>query len=556
MIHCSTVRPYDFIAVPEQSLEAHPWQSQWHKANRCRTRFSPVEPSPRLDLSQRKRWLKANPAYLSMSLRAQSASVVLALLILSIWNCGVTIADTRPNIVFLLADDQTTYSLGCYGTPGVETPNIDQLAKDGMVFDNHYVTTAICMASRVNIMTGMFEYKHGCNFEHGPLMQEHWAKSYPMLLRKAGYLTALAGKIGFEVSPEPGKKAILPVDDFNLWGAGPGQTFYETKKNKSMSKYAKEYPHSTLSYGAFGRDFIQASADSGRPFCLSISFKAPHKPATPDPRFDSVYAGRKFTKPANYGRQYGEHFSQQSRQGRQFERFHSWEYSSNYDEVMATYYQQIYAIDVAVGMIRDALNAAGVSENTVVIYTSDNGFMCGSHGYGSKVLPYEESSRVPLVLFDPRHENSGKQLRSGALTGNVDFAATILQLAGLPSPENMDGKSLMSLYRNPSAAIHDHLPLINVWGPRPVFSLSVVTKDWKYIFWPYSRDEFEPTEELYQLAKDPQELTNLAGQTAAKDDRSRMRRLYDNYVTAWKREVVPYNKYSELGDFFARSHGN
>ena len=89
----------------------------------------------------------------------------------------LVLAEDRPNIVFLMADDQTTYSLGCYGTPDVKTPNIDQLAKDGMVFDNHYVTTAICMASRCSVMTGMYEFKHGCNFEHGPLVRTHWEKS-------------------------------------------------------------------------------------------------------------------------------------------------------------------------------------------------------------------------------------------------------------------------------------------------------------------------------------------------------------------------------------------
>ena len=316
---------------------------------------------------------------------------------------SISTAADRPNIVFLMSDDQNTYSLGCYGTPKVKTPNIDQLAKDGVVFDKHYVTTAICMASRATVMTGKYEFKHGCNFEHGPLLREHWEKSYPMLLRKSGYVTAIAGKIGFEVSDKPKEKRAgepaskgLPKDDFDRWGAGPGQTSYNTAKNKSMQEYAERYPHSTVSYGAFGRDFIQANADSGKPFCLSISFKAPHKPATPDPKFDDIYAGKKFTRPANYGRQYGEHFSLQSRQGRQYERWHSWEYSSNYDEVMATYYQQIYAIDVAVGMVRDALKEAGVEKNTIVIYTSDNGFMCGSHGYGSKVIPYEESSRVPV----------------------------------------------------------------------------------------------------------------------------------------------------------------
>ena len=101
---------------------------------------------------------------------------------------------------------------------------------------------------------------------------------------------------------------------------------------------------------------------------------------------------------------------------------------------MAKYFQQIYAIDVAVGMIRKAVGEAGIASNTVFIYTSDNGFMNGSHGYGSKVLPYEEASRVPLIMFDPRHANSGKKRRCTALTGNVDFAPTILELAGLPIP--------------------------------------------------------------------------------------------------------------------------
>lgn len=466
-------------------------------------------------------------------------------------------ADERPNIVFLMADDQTTYSLGCYGTPNVKTPNIDQLAQDGMVFDNHYVTTAICMASRCSVMTGMYEFKHGCNFSHGPLVRTHWEKSYPMLLRRAGYVTGFAGKIGFEVVDKPGgnkgEPSNLPAGDFDRWGGGPGQTHYETVRNESMKSYAKEYPHSTLSYGAFGRDFIHANADSGKPFCLSISFKAPHKPATPDPKFDSIYAGKKFTKPANYGRQYGEHFSLQSRQGRQYERFHSWEYSDNYDQIMATYYQQIYAIDVAVGMIRGALKEAGVTKNTVVIYTSDNGFLCGSHGYGSKVLPYEESSRVPLVILDPRHDNSGERLRCDALTGNVDFAPTILRLANLEVPANMDGRSLTELYDDPKSKIREHLPLINVWDPKPVFSLSVVTKDWKYINWPYDKDDFVPTEELYHLAEDPLELDNVVAQTTAKKQLSELRATYDRYVDTWNRDAVKYHNYAELANFFRRN---
>lgn len=478
--------------------------------------------------------------------------LVLSLVVVS---ANVEAADSRPNIIFLMSDDQCSYSMGCYGTPGAKTPNLDQLARDGMVFDNHYDTTAICMASRANVMTGLYEYRTGCNFEHGPLMEDIWQRSYPVLLRKAGYTTAFAGKFGIEVksSPDSNGKGKLPESDFDRWGGGPGQTSYSTAKNRSMVKYAKEYPHSTLSYGAFGRDFVKDSATGGKPFCLSISFKAPHHPVTPDPKFDDVYAGTTFTKPANYGRQNGEHFSLQSRQGRQYERFVSWKYADNYNEVMAKYYQQIYAIDVAVGMIRKAVAESGVADNTVIIYTSDNGFMCGSHGYGSKVLPYEESSRVPLIIYDPRHSNSGKERRCDALTGNVDFAPTILSLAGVDVPEGLDGRSLVPLYDDPTSKIHDSLPLINVWGPKTVHSLAVVTKEWKYIFWSYAEGDFEPTEELYDMATDRLELHNVAADESHADALLAMRNLYDQHVAAWKVLAVPYHRYQPYSTIFDRN---
>ena len=474
------------------------------------------------------------------------------LLVIALGFAASVHADDRPNIVFLLADDQCTYSMGCYGTPGVKTPNLDQLAADGMIFDNHYDTTAICMASRANIITGMFEYKTGCNFSHGPLLRDHWNRSYPMLLRQKGYLTAFAGKIGFEIADKPRGKSKLPESDFDHWGAGPQQTHYQTKKNKSMAKYADKYPHSTLSYAAFAEDAIADAAEKKKPLCLSISFKAPHRPVEPDPKFKDVYAGAKFTKPANYGREHSQYFSKQSKQGRLYERFHSWNYSDKYDEVMAKYYQQIYAIDVAVGRIRESLKKHGIEKNTVVIYTSDNGFFCGSHGYGSKVLPYEESSRVPLIIFDPRHANSGKKIRCEALTGNVDFAPTILALAGLPRPDNMDGKNLMPLYDDPKASIHESLPLINVWGQAPTHSLAVVTKDWKYIYWPYAAKGFKPTEELYNTTRDPLELKNVFDEPGSQGDLERMRKVYDATHEHWKQQRTDYHGYAQYDTAFDR----
>ena len=460
--------------------------------------------------------------------------------------------ETRPNVIFLFTDDQASYSLGCYGNKDVKTPHIDSLSEAGMTFDHHYDTTAICMASRVNVMTGLYEYRHGCNFDHGPLTEKLWETAYPMRLRKSGYLTAFAGKFGFEVrkGTEKGPK-YLPEDDFDKWGGGPGQTNYATAKNPSMKAYAKKYPHSSRSYGAFGSDFVRESAKSGKPFCLSVSFKAPHKPDQPDPIFDKVYAGKKFTKPSNYGREYGKHFSLQSKQGRQYERFVSWGYRDRYDEVMAIYHQMVHGVDSAVGMIRAAVKEAGVTENTVFIFTSDNGFFCGSHGYGSKVLPYEESANVPLIIFDPRHSSSGKKLRSAALTANIDMAPTILDLAGLEVPAEMDGVSLLPLLDNPKAAVRETAALINVWGPQAAHSYGVVTRDYKYLYWPFEGGDLEPTEELYHLAKDPGELTNLAPLKGK--DLKKMRVVYDAAVEAWKRDTVDYNGYEQYGAIFDRS---
>lgn len=451
---------------------------------------------------------------------------------------------SRPNIVFLFADDQSTYSVGCYGNQDVLTPHMDQLGSDGIIFDRHYNTTAICMASRANVFTGMYEYKTGCNFNHGDMRPEVWAHSYPKILREKGYLTAFAGKFGLEVTG-----VGLPETDFDSWGGSPGQTEYETAKNESIAEFAEEYPHSTLAYGAFGQQFIREASKSEKPFCLSISFKAPHRPTTPDPRFRSLYKNKTFQKPANYGREFGAHLSEQSKTGRQYKRFTEWDYDDDYDKVMATYHRQVHGIDVALGMIRSELEAQGLSDNTVVIYTSDNGFICGSHGYGSKVLPMEESSRAPLIIYDPRSKNAGKKLRCDRLTGNIDFAPTMLELAGLPIPSNMDGHSLLSLLKDPSKGGHEQLAFINVYGPLPTHSLTCVTQRHKYTYWWYSDENMKPAEELFDLKEDPLELKNLAAQGSS-PILDNMHKRYEVELAKWKAHAVPYNDYTRYGILF------
>ena len=319
-----------------------------------------------------------------------------------------------------------------------------------------------------------------------------------------------------------------------------------------MAKYAKRFPHSTLSYGAFGQDAIREAVKQDKPLCLSISFKAPHKPATPDPKFDHVYRGMQFTKPANFGREAGRHLSEQSKQGRQYPRFREWKYDTDYDAEMAKYFQQVYAIDVALGMIRDELEAQGIADNTVIFYTSDNGYICGAHGYGSKVLPMEESSRVPLIIYDPRSASVGKQQRCASLTGNIDFAPTILELAGLPIPKNMDGVSLLPLLQDPTRKVREQLAFINTFDKLPVHSLSVLTQDWKYTYWWYGDEKMKPVEELFHLAVDPLEMKNLAGDSGSKAMLDSMRQKYDAELNAWKTHAVPYNNYQKYGKLFDR----
>ena len=155
-------------------------------------------------------------------------------------------------------------------------------------------------------------------------------------------------------------------------------------------------------------------------------------------------------------------------------------------------------------------------------------------------------------MFDPRHANSGKRLRCASLTGNVDFAPTLLELAGLPVPQNMDGRSLLKLYNDPKSETHQSLPLINVWGPKAVHSYAVVTKDWKYIYWPYAEGELEAADELYHLAEDRLELNNVLRDSDAREALAEMRKTYDAAVTAWKKESVPYHSYKQYGTIFDR----
>ncbi|WP_434036264.1 sulfatase family protein [Formosa sp. 4Alg 33] len=466
--------------------------------------------------------------------------------------------EQKPNIIFFFSDDQSYDTQKDFGNNKVKTPNLDVLAENGVVFKRHYNTTAICMASRANVMTGQLEYKTGCNFSHGSLGPKQWSSSYPLLLKQAGYRVGFAGKFGFAVSDKPEKwemEGEVAQHDFDFWAGGPGQTEYQTINNPTIAKYAEKYPHSSRAYGAATIDFINESVDKGEPFCMSLFFKAPHRPIEPDPMFDDIYKDVVFDKLPNYGREAGAHLSKQSKMGRQYPRFEEWGYSQDdtYQEALRKYHQLIYGVDYSIGMVLAELKKLNIDDNTIIIFSSDNGYFNGSHGLGSKVLPYEEGARVPLIIVDPRQEHKAET--TTAITGNVDITATILDYAGVDIPTFYDGKSMRPLIENPKTEIRSTLPIIQVWGPQATHCLTVMDSRFKYIYW-YYKDENKdiyPTEELFDIENDPYELVNLANQSEYKSELVKLRKVYDEQLNHWKTEGVKYNGYEKYSELFKRT---
>lgn len=468
--------------------------------------------------------------------------------------------EKKPNIIFFFTDDQTYDSMKHFGNPDTKTPNLDQLAERGVSFFRHYNTTAICMASRAQVMTGLYEYKTGCNFDRGPLGTKQWSTSFPILLKKAGYRVGFGGKFGFSIADsgtEEGKEGEAAKKDFDFWVGSPGQTSYVTKENKSLAKYADKYPHSTRAYGAAANDFINESVSKKQPFCMSVFFKAPHKPANPDPVFDTVYKNTVFRKLPNFGREAGKHLAQQSRMGRQYGRFTEWGYDKEdtYQEELRKYHQLIYGVDYSIGMILAELKKLKIDDNTIIVFASDNGYFIGSHGLGSKELPYEESARAPLIIVDPRMDKKFRGTQTSSLSANVDIPATILDFAGVKTPSVYDGKSLSPILSNTKFESRTSLPIVQVWGPKATHCLTVMQKQYKYIYWNY-KDEAKgiyPTEELFDIINDPYEMTNLANQPKYKPQLNEMRKLYDKQLQHWNEQGVKNHGYDKAAASLIRT---
>jgi len=199
----------------------------------------------------------------------------------------------------------------------------------------------------------------------------------------------------------------------------------------------------------------------------------------------------------------------------------------------------------------EALEEQGLAENTIIIYTSDNGYSLGAHGFGGKTLAYEEAAKAPCIIYDPRAPKNKK--RTNSLAGNIDITPTILKYAGVEIPAHMDGLQMVDLYENETIDIRETLPVIQAYGSAPVQGLAINTKEWKYIYWPYEGRGMKAAEELYHKGKDALEMDNKATNKKYAKELKKMRRLYDVEFNRWKKFGMEENEYGFYKTYFDRT---
>jgi arylsulfatase A-like enzyme len=432
-------------------------------------------------------------------------------------------APTRPNILVLLTDDQRWDAMGCAGNPIVRTPEMDRLAAEGTRFVNAFVTSSICAASRASILTGQYERAHRCNFHTGCLRRAQLEQSYPMLVRKAGYHTGFIGKYGVEYAP-PGKppRDIEGREVFDRWYGFYGQGVY----------FPKEHPGKHLNQVMVdqARDFL-ATAPRGKPWCLSISFKAPHSGEGyvgyhAEPDLKGLYADVIVPYPPTTGREFFDSLPKFLRESNARTNYWNLRFSTleKYQATMKDYYRLVTGVDRAIGQIRRELAARGFAENTVIVFLSDNGDMHGDYQLGGKELLYDASIRIPLIVFDPRVPKSARGQKRSDLVLNLDVAPTVLDAADAAVPAAMSGKSVLPLVRGERGGWRDDFFCENHFAVReqhyPLIE-GLRTARWKYVRYP----EMTPVyEQLFDLDRDPLEVDDLARSPQGREVLSSLRK--------------------------------
>lgn len=502
------------------------------------------------------------------------AFIYVGILLLFILSCGKkkadpkrNDADNRPNIIFLLTDDLRYDALGFMGNKNIQTPELDKLAAQGVYFLNAYHVSPICLPSRASIMLGQYLGTHGAGFDQPTnwlITEKEYKQSYPVLLKKAGYFTGFIGKFGFPVKGDhkvvsegmENKAENLPSTEFDDWKGFPGQGAYLPKKGKFNGYDNKENDkHLNAFMGTQALEFLQKAHENGGPFCLSISFKAPHAPFLPEADMKALYDGKILLRMPNDNPEAFARLPEVVRtKSRNALRYFgkagdpSWHIykEDTYQEFIKNYYALISGVDRVVGRLRQALETNGYSENTIIVFTSDNGFFCGSRQLMGKALLYEESVKAPLIVFDPRNPSYGR-VEKGFIS-LIDMAPTLLDYAHLKPPKEMQGKSFKGIVDNNIEEIRElvfgendfdnNLPIVSEVADLSKYcsirSKYVRTQKFKYIRFHECNSVIE---ELWDMETDSIESINLINDPTFFTIANDMRQKLD----AFEKENVHYH---------------
>lgn len=452
-------------------------------------------------------------------------SLLIVLFCCQISNLKAQTQPRKPNIIFLLTDDQRWDALGAAGNKIIQTPNLDKLAGKGILFQNMYVTTAICCVSRASILSGQYMSRHKIDDFVKDFSPEALDKTLPALLKKSGYNIGMIGKLGIGVKNQPDSI-------FDYWSCPKeGQPAYEL-----ISKDGRKIHH-TDSVANDVDHFLSEFAGKKEPFFLSVNFKAPHEldgnpPTYPvQERYKDLYKGVAIPEPVTAAPKYWESFPDFFRTEKNIGR-ERWipllSTSELRQETVRDYYRLITGVDEVVGKIEARLKELNIDDNTIIVFMGDNGFSLGEHGLEGKWFGFEESIRVPLIIYNPGSSKKFKDMKTNAIALNIDIAPTILAFAGVKPAEAMQGVDLISVLNKKQPARNDFFYEHTFLGsPRLPKVEGVVTKDYKYMI--YTEHGYE---ELYSITNDRHETTNLAQNGAHAKKLGELRQRYQELKQA------------------------
>jgi N-acetylglucosamine-6-sulfatase len=412
----------------------------------------------------------------------------------------------KRNIIFILTDDQRFDLLGCMGHPFVETPNLDALARNGILFQNAFVTTSLCSPSRASILSGQYAHTHGVLDNQTSLPDR--TPIFPSELRKGGYRTAYIGKWHM------GGGGAEPHPAFDRWVSFRGQgvyrnpTFYVDGVKTELEGYVTDL------LTDYAVEFIRGQS-TDQPFMLYVSHKAVHAEFQPAERHEGSYREKEYPFPESMKELEANYRGKPKWVRAQRSSWHGVDgaYNDNLkiDKFVRLYAETLRAVDDGVGRIVDELRAKGMLDSTLILFTSDNGFLLGEHGLIDKRAAYEPSIRVPLIAHCPELFAGGA--RRGEMILNIDYAPTILEAAGVPVPESVQGRSFYRLLTGEPLEWRKSFLYEYFWEdsfPHTPTVFCVRTERYKFMRFEGVWDVLE----LYDLQKDPDERNNLLGEYA------------------------------------------